>query len=235
MHARRISGFSLTELMVALGIAAFLMLVMTSLSTSDAKMHSRVRVAEYIQSYTISTIKTFANKAQFEQGFQGKTNPILDECRQNPCDPQCLKKTEWQPMTWDKIPIVKYEVNGNEVVDGGRYTLPKFDLCTPLPKTISETAMDPPRYAPECRASIKASWRASAFGTLEYRIMLRDNALGMGRIINHYESPYSAGRPHKCEMAKVVAYCKSPGAYLLSLNFMDPSLVCASPDAEVNY
>ena len=137
-------------------------------------------------------------------------------------------------MTWGEIPIVRYVLNGSEVVDGGRYKLPNFELCEALPKEMGEDATSPPRYAPECRVSIKASWRSGTYGTLEYRIAVRDNTLAMNRVLSHYQSPFKEGRPHRCEMERVAALCKSPGAYLLNVDFTSSTIICASPD-EVNY
>jgi len=222
--------------MVAAALGSFLMLLMASMWSGDTKMHSRVKVAESLQTYEISQIKTFSNPGNFDRGFLAGRNPQLDSCRSNPCQDTCTKVLQWQPMEWQDVPITLYKISGKPVNDGGRYTLPHFNRCLPLPLLPGETQGEsPPRYDPACRVSMHAEWKSGPYGTLQYRIVVRDQIHTMNLVLNHQESPYRSGTPHDCRIQRSAAFCKSPGAYLLSVDFDADKLTCASPFSEVNY
>jgi hypothetical protein len=212
------------------------MLLIASVSGSDAKMHSRVRVGELLQSYEIAKIRSLADKEQFSRGLGVSEDKLLMSCRLNPCDSTCVASLEWRPLAWSDIPIHLYKLNSKELNAGGRYTLPLFERCEPLPPRPEDVGKDlPPRYDASCRVSVRAEWRSGPHGTLEYRIHMKDNTHGVTRTLNHYESPYDLGQSHDCREERVAAYCKGPGAYLLRIDFKEPSMVCGDPESRVNY
>jgi hypothetical protein len=231
-----VRGLTLVEVLVATALSGFLMLLVVSFSGSDAKMHNRVRVGEFIQSYEVAKIRSFADKAMFERSIGASNDPLLEACRLNPCDTACVKSEAWRPLAYADIPVIPYKVDGQEFFAGGRYTLPLFEKCAPLPPRPEDVGKDPaPRYPPECRVDVRAMWRSGPHGTLEYRIQLKDNSLGITRSINHYESPYDLGQSHDCREERVAAYCKGPGSFLISVDFKEASMICGDPESRVNY
>jgi hypothetical protein len=231
-----IRGLTLVEILVATALAGFLMLLIASVSNTDNKMHNRVRVSAFFQSYEIAKIRAFADKEQFERGFFASNDPLLSSCRLNPCDSTCVASVEWRPLAWSDIPIIMYKKDHQDFNAGGQYTLPLFERCEPLPPLPEDVGKDPPpRYKPECRINVRAEWRSGPLGTIEYRIHMKDHTLGVTRTLSHYESPYDLGQSHNCREERVAAYCKGPKAYLLRVDFKTPAMVCGDPESRVNY